>query len=54
VFCGRHLLLARQWLANVAGSAGAVDEVARIVAQFRQKSLTNRSDAKLVTQLTSV
>jgi len=36
VFCGRHLLLARQRLANVAGSAGAVDEVARIVAQIRQ------------------
>jgi hypothetical protein len=37
VFCGRHLLLARQRRANVAGSAGAVEEVARIVAQVRQK-----------------
>ena len=37
VFCGRHLLLARQRRANVAGSDGAVEEVARIVAQIRQK-----------------
>jgi hypothetical protein len=37
VFCGRHLLLARQRRANVAGSDGAVEEVARIVAQVRQK-----------------
>ena len=37
VFCGRHLLLARQRRANVAGSAGAVEEVARIVAQIRRK-----------------
>jgi Transposase DDE domain group 1 len=37
VFCGRHLLLARQRRANVAGSAGAVEEVARIVAQIRHK-----------------
>ena len=36
VFCGRHLLLARQRRANVAGSAGAVEEVARISAQIRQ------------------
>jgi hypothetical protein len=36
-FCGRHLLLARQRRANVAGSAGAVEEVARIVAQIRRK-----------------
>ena len=31
VFCGRHLLLARQRRANVAGSAGAVAEMARII-----------------------
>ena len=31
VFCGRHLLLARQRRANVAGSDGAVEEIARIV-----------------------
>jgi hypothetical protein len=37
VFCGRHLLLTRQRRANVAGSAGAVEEVARIVAQIRRK-----------------
>jgi hypothetical protein len=36
-FCGRHLLLARQWRANVAGSAGAVEEVARIVGRIRRK-----------------
>jgi hypothetical protein len=36
VFCGRHLLLARQRRANVAGSDGAVEEVARITAQIRQ------------------
>jgi len=36
-FCGRHLLLAQQRCANVAGSAGAVEEVARIVAQIRRK-----------------
>jgi len=32
-----HLLLARQRRANVAGSAGAVEEVARIVARIRRK-----------------
>src|SRR5712691_905728 len=37
VFCGRHLLLARQRRANVAGSDGAAEEIARIVAQIRQK-----------------
>src|SRR6185503_18479154 len=36
VFCGRYLLLARQRRANVAGSAGAVEEMARIIAQIRQ------------------
>ena len=36
VFCGRHLLLARQRCANVAGSEGAVEEMARIVAQIRR------------------
>ena len=35
VFCGRHLLLARQRRANVAGSDGAVEEMARIIAQIR-------------------
>ena len=37
VFCGRHLLLARQRRANVAGSDGAVEEMARIIAQIRRK-----------------
>ena len=37
VFCGRHLLLARQRRANVAGSDGAVEEMARIIAQIRQR-----------------
>lgn len=36
VFCGRHLLLARQRRANVAGSDGAIEEMARI-AQIRRK-----------------
>ncbi len=36
MFCGRDLLLARQRCANVAGSVGAVEEMARIVAQIRQ------------------
>ena len=37
VFCGRHLLLARQRRANVAGSDGAIEEMTRIIAQIRQK-----------------
>jgi DDE family transposase len=37
VFCGRHLLLARLRRANVAGSDGAVAELARIVTQIRRK-----------------
>ena len=37
VFCGRHLLLARQRRADVAGSDGAVEEMARIVAQIRRR-----------------
>jgi hypothetical protein len=49
VFCGRHLLLAKQRLANVAGSAGAVEEMARIVAQIRQRwprvRITLRADS---------
>jgi hypothetical protein len=49
VFCGRHLLLARQRLANVAGSAGAVEEMARIVAQIRRSwprvRITLRADS---------
>ena len=37
VFCGRHLLLARQRRANVAGCDGAVEEMARIIAQIRRR-----------------
>ena len=35
VFCGRHLLAAKLRPSNIDGSAGAVEEVARIVAQIR-------------------
>jgi hypothetical protein len=35
IFCGRHLLAARLRPANIDGAAGAVEEVARIVAQIR-------------------
>jgi hypothetical protein len=35
VFCGRHLLAAKLRPANIDASAGAVEEVARIVAQLR-------------------
>src|SRR6267142_4845168 len=49
VFCGRDLLLARQRCANVAGSVGAVEEMARIVAQIRQSwprvRITLRADS---------
>ena len=37
VFCGRHLLLARQRRANVAGCDGAVEEIAQIVARIRRR-----------------
>jgi Transposase DDE domain group 1 len=36
IFCGRHLLAAKLRPANIDGSAGAIAEVARIVAQIRQ------------------
>lgn len=49
VFCGRHLLLARQRRANVAGSAGAVAELARLVTQIRRRwprvRITLRADS---------
>ena len=35
VFCGRHLLAARLRRSNIDGSAGAAEEIARIVAQIR-------------------
>jgi hypothetical protein len=37
VFCGRHLLAARLRRSNIDASAGAVEEVARIVAQIRTR-----------------
>ncbi|HEY5205873.1 MAG TPA: IS1380 family transposase [Roseiarcus sp.] len=37
VFCGRHLLAAKLRPSNIDGSAGAVEEVARIVAQVRTR-----------------
>src|SRR4051812_21302549 len=35
VFCGRHLLGAKLRRSDIDGSAGAVEEVARIIAQIR-------------------
>ena len=37
MFCGRHLLAARLRRASVDAAAGAVEEVARIVAQVRRR-----------------
>ncbi|MBV8671511.1 MAG: IS1380 family transposase [Candidatus Eremiobacteraeota bacterium] len=37
VFCERHLLAARLRPANIDASAGAIEEVARIVAQIRRR-----------------
>ncbi len=37
VFCGRHLLAAKLRPANIDGSAGSVEEVARIVGQIRAR-----------------
>jgi Transposase DDE domain group 1 len=37
VFCGRHLLVAQLRRSNIDASAGAVEEVARIVAQIRAR-----------------
>jgi hypothetical protein len=37
VFCGRHLLAAKLRRSAIDGSAGAVEEVARIVAQIRAR-----------------
>jgi hypothetical protein len=36
VFCGRHLLAAKLRRSNIDASAGALEEVARIIAQIRQ------------------
>jgi hypothetical protein len=37
VFCGRHLLAAKLRRSNVDASAGAMEEIARIVAQVRRR-----------------
>ncbi len=37
IFCGRHLLAAKLRPANIDGSAGAVEEIARIVGQIRAR-----------------
>jgi hypothetical protein len=37
IFCGSHLLAAKQRCANIDASAGALEEVARIVAQIRAR-----------------
>ncbi len=37
VFCGRHLLVAKLRRSNIDASAGAVDEVARIVGRIRRR-----------------
>jgi Transposase DDE domain group 1 len=37
IFCGRHLLAAKLRRSNIDASAGAVDEVARIVRQIRAR-----------------
>ena len=37
VFCGRHLLAAKLRRSNIDASAGAVEEVARLVAQIRAR-----------------
>jgi hypothetical protein len=36
VFCGRHLLAAKLRRSNIDASAGAIEEIARIVAQIRE------------------
>ena len=37
IFCGPHLLAAKQRCANIDGAAGAVEEAARIIAQIRTR-----------------
>src|SRR6266853_1774334 len=37
IFCGRHLLCAKLRRSNIDASAGSVEEVARIVAQIRER-----------------
>src|SRR6202007_472302 len=44
IFCGRHLLCAKLRRANIDGSAGAREEVERIVGQIRERW----SDVKII------
>jgi Transposase DDE domain group 1 len=37
IFCGRHLLAARLRRSNIDASAGAIEEIARIVARIRRR-----------------
>src|SRR6266446_9274302 len=37
IFCGRHLLAAKLRRSNIDGAAGALEEIARIVAQIRKR-----------------
>jgi hypothetical protein len=37
VFCGRHLLVAKLRRSNIDGSAGAIEEIERVVRQIRQR-----------------
>ena len=37
IFCGRHLLAAKLRRSNIDGAAGAIEEVARVVAQIRRR-----------------
>ena len=37
IFCGHHLLVSKLRASNIDGSAGAVEEVARVVAQIRRR-----------------
>jgi Transposase DDE domain group 1 len=37
IFCGRHLLAAKLRRSNIDASAGAIEEIARIVAQIRRR-----------------
>ena len=37
VFCGRHLLVAKLRRADIDASAGAVEEIARVVGQIRER-----------------
>lgn len=42
IFCGRHLLVAKLRRSNIDASAGAVEEVERVVRQIRQRWRTVR------------